>query len=375
VNSAPNRVFYKELEALRGLAALSVCLFHISEQGPHFRWENFERYGFGLGLYTLLTQALTNGGGAVLFFFVLSGFVMGTNMDPLTAIKPRALLQFWIKRGFRLLPATLFAVLFSAAIGAVFFDRVPSWSNLSSLLTLKTLGFNGPLWSLRVEIAGSVLYPALFLFGRLLSPQLQLIVLIFLFRKQLPGLPWVDTDLTTWLRAFYIGLLIQSIGKPVVQACSKGCRIGLLVAALAAYFMATPLTAAYIKWNVHGFNTIFLIQAVASFYVIAYCAFGPGLSFLRTQTSQFLGWVSFSVYLIHYPLVLVGNDIAARYVPTSFIAKHVVLLCTVVPLTLILATFITYLIERPMTDLGRRLAARVPQLPETRTEDLQKIVR
>ncbi len=89
--------FLPRIESMRGIAALTVVGFHVSNQlsaGPALGW--FDGFAF-----RILT-AFFNGFGAVVIFFVLSGFVLArsldANSDPTRFIR---------NRFFRLFPAAI----------------------------------------------------------------------------------------------------------------------------------------------------------------------------------------------------------------------------------------------------------------------------
>ena len=68
--------FLPRIELMRGIAALMVVGFHVSNPfsaGPAHGWFD----GFAFWILT----ALLNGFGAVVIFFVLSGFVLARSLD------------------------------------------------------------------------------------------------------------------------------------------------------------------------------------------------------------------------------------------------------------------------------------------------------
>src|SRR5260370_28199447 len=92
--------FLPRIESMRGIAALTVVGFHVSNPfsaGPAFGW--FDGFAF-----RILT-ALLNGFGAVVIFFVLSGFVLArsldANSDPPGSIISYAWPRRWRRQGLR----------------------------------------------------------------------------------------------------------------------------------------------------------------------------------------------------------------------------------------------------------------------------------
>src|SRR5437868_4460916 len=100
--SMTSRRFVPSLESARGLAALTVCLFHASEltfQGTVVLAKN------------TAVGALLNGHGAVVLFFVLSGFVLRSSLEKNVKSGTAALAaDFLIARFFRLFPVIVASV-------------------------------------------------------------------------------------------------------------------------------------------------------------------------------------------------------------------------------------------------------------------------
>lgn len=151
----PNKRFELEVEGLRGLAALMVLYTHLMAPNhdvdpafvPSVRWYEFEM-----------------GQGAVLLFFVLSGYVIGlTNQAPYSA---GAGGRYLLRRFVRLVPLCWLAILCSVAV----LPRDSAGTILGNLLFLQNdlpygslhlplLSANTNLWSLNYE----ALYYLLFL--------------------------------------------------------------------------------------------------------------------------------------------------------------------------------------------------------------------
>ncbi|RRA50314.1 acyltransferase [Acidipila sp. EB88] len=144
------------LDTLRALAIVSVMIFHLQASLPG-ALDPIGRVGWmGVDL-----------------FFVLSGFLIGTQLlQPLAAARPLLLLDFYVRRGFRVLPAS-FAVL-------LLYMCVPAWREQPNLPAVwKFLTFTQNLcmhfpherafshaWSLCVEEQFYLLLPPLVLLCR-----------------------------------------------------------------------------------------------------------------------------------------------------------------------------------------------------------------
>ncbi|MGA7805251.1 acyltransferase family protein, partial [Bradyrhizobium sp.] len=141
-----HRKFYPELEALRGVAALIVVIFHaVGGRSPTPALLNNPSVD---GVANLILTSLFPGTGAVALFFVLSGFVLGANVQPSGALSPKFYVAFAIRRLFRLMPS----LWLSLALAMALFGNM-SLFHLSALwVSDAAMAINGPLWSLRIEL-------------------------------------------------------------------------------------------------------------------------------------------------------------------------------------------------------------------------------
>jgi len=93
--------FLPRIESLRGIAALTVVGRHVSDQLSGA----LPAYGWLDGFAGQVIAAFSNGTGAVVTFFVLSGFVLARSLD--SSPDP---VRFFRNRLFRLFPAALAVV-------------------------------------------------------------------------------------------------------------------------------------------------------------------------------------------------------------------------------------------------------------------------
>ena len=89
-----NRQFYPRLEVLRGVAALMVALFHVG-QTPYIDVTSASRKLIDPALKSVeftwpaqIARIVGNGPGAVLLFFILSGFVLTLLIQRLRRLYP-----------------------------------------------------------------------------------------------------------------------------------------------------------------------------------------------------------------------------------------------------------------------------------------------
>ena len=173
VSSATSPIRYRQLDALRGIAAIVVVIGHMA---------TFVNVYGNTGLFRTPLSPYITGQAAVILFFVLSGFVLAV---PFLTGSNQSYFPYVARRMCRLyLPAAV-AVLTSIALLSLLHMLVavfpsggePStWNEPLSFRLLMSdllmIGFpfggvrlNPPTWSLIVEIRASLLFPFLMLLG------------------------------------------------------------------------------------------------------------------------------------------------------------------------------------------------------------------
>lgn len=272
-----------EIDALRGIAALSVVLFHYTTQFKKMYspggWTDFE---------------FTHGHLGVNLFFIISGFVIFMTLE-----RTKVPLDFVVSRFSRLYPAYWFSVACTFAI--------THWLGLPGKLVdvgtalanglmfhgfFKVAHVDGVYWTLEVELLFYAGMLFLFSMGRLRHVfQVALLLLVlrwvyFFFEKQygvdlpfiilrvfiLRNLPW-----------FIMGLAIYTHTQAGLQDLR---RMATVAAALAVGTIAV----------VEG---LLMAGVAATLCTVVLLAARGKLSFLRLPWVAWLGSISYPLYLLH----------------------------------------------------------------------------
>src|SRR5580693_2297715 len=159
-----NKGFFPGLESLRGVAALSVAIFHavtlIGIGGQRVHETTIWNVSGLLEAELRLLTVLFNGTAAVSLFFVLSGFVLMLSLrrgDAGLALKAG---DFVAARLARIYPALLInlivmCIVLSAGVATGVLPStwpVPSWGDFVTNALLLAPNVNGASWTLKVEI-------------------------------------------------------------------------------------------------------------------------------------------------------------------------------------------------------------------------------
>jgi peptidoglycan/LPS O-acetylase OafA/YrhL len=360
-----------ELDALRGVAAVMVLIEHAQLMVPPVPTPDIPGAGFlrwVLFEHTPL-RILDVGRPAVLFFFVLSGYVL---TRALLASGSPGLSAFAVQRTVRLMLPVAASVLLSVALYAVFFDpealpalrdrTLNTWlepptvgqviGNALLLSTAEELRLNIPLWSLVQEWRLTVLLPFVLLFrGR----ALQLLVLCFalMIAGQMLGAREDEIQLGHDLRGSVASTLYFAlgIGSGVVLALAgplpaPGPRQRALLLVLTAILFSMKSDLA-----TYAGSAILIVVAQQ-----------PGMfrRVLRWPVTVWLGRISFSLYLVHVP-ILVATAYALHAVMEPVAAATVGGL-----LSLPAAALMRAAVEEPSRRLARQAERRLARQPPRR---------
>jgi peptidoglycan/LPS O-acetylase OafA/YrhL len=286
---------YQTLDGLRGLAALAVAIFHVRP---------------------LVSPYFPGGYLAVDLFFCLSGFVLAHAYDRKLA-SSMSFGEFARVRLIRLWPMYVVGAALGAVLGLVLAAKPAAAPppHLAatiglSVLFLPTWGprlypFDGPAWSLLLELGVNAAYALLFL--RLTTRRLLVLVGLAgvgIFIQALrhgstaAGATWGSLPLgicrSTY--GFFLGVLICRFRRRMPAVPIPG--IVLAVVLLAAMEFAPPKA-------VHGLYDADFVLVVAPLIVLI------GSQARPWRGAATLGQISYPLYAIHWPLlVLVG--MAAR---------------------------------------------------------------
>jgi peptidoglycan/LPS O-acetylase OafA/YrhL len=355
------------LDGLRGLCAIGVVIFHhkhFAFTRPHVFDES------GLPFKPLLDPLYTHGLLLVEVFFILSGFIFyrlyAARLKP-KATSPLSSRAFWVARIARLYPLYLITLVSAAAIlsltsGIIGQRFVYEEDGLlvfaQSLLMIQQWqpsavhSFNGPNWSLSVEI---LLYGLFFMSARLgLSSPLALLGLIIaaLLIQLVLGRPWFD--LMRGPPAFFLGGLIASLSlsthfmKALIQnqgSLMLGLGLGLLICLIALYWpslinrsMLAPIAKE--PGFIYGLIPLIILLSLIE----------GGLIQRALIPFQKLGDLSYSLYLWHFPWQCVLYVAITQIWPEN---SHMILmsplfLAFVIGLNLIWASLSLERLEKPM---------------------------
>ena len=323
---------YLELDALRGLAAISVVFFHYT------RPQNVSHiFSFGVT--------------AVDLFFMISGFVIFMSINKISSGK-----KFVINRISRLYPTYWFCVIFAFAVMTFLkISKFPinhikiysSWDFVANL-TMFQLYFNvpnldGPYWTLIVEMLFYILILILFQLNLLKHITLIgcLINVLIIVNYYLVSNNYINNytayfPLLNHFPLFLAGIVFYKMA--VTEIKKQGYLILLFC------FITQILIYQFLESD-----PFFISQSEYCFILFIYFSLfvlfiTNNLKFLVNKVTIFLGEISYALYLIHsYAFRGIIGFLQSHYHIPFWIAT----LFIVLPIVIVFAYLITKFVERP----------------------------
>ncbi|HZR20902.1 MAG TPA: acyltransferase [Verrucomicrobiae bacterium] len=395
--SGVNRIGF--LEGLRGHLAVWVMLAHV---GYFVGLSRFEMESMHPGkIAFFLSYFDLSGYDAVKLFMILSGFVIFYLWD-----KGREQYgAYLIRRFLRLWPLFMVAVIAGFLVNNLYIDILQNnpWSHdfwirrqLDGALVVQAHPFPYVLVDaalLNGQVPGAILRDAAVAFSPIswcISTEWHFYLLVPLFywltRRPagvglLAGLVLTalacESKFTFWINPvhsflpmqihwFFTGLVCYLIYRSVLAdglTRGNGWKIGWLALFI---ILATTL---------HPREGLGLWLWLPVFYTLIMSALGrrSGLSRLVTavfdnRVSRYLGQISYSVYLLHWPLaILVARGLMSLSHPPSWGVSELILVVGVTALTLPVAHLTHRYVETPAMNWAKRLAGGFPKRGEGRS--------
>ncbi|MYW23701.1 acyltransferase family protein [Bacillus thuringiensis] len=347
----------KELDSIRGLAALTVVFGHFCLMLPSF--PNSIKFS--------PLRFLWAGGEAVIVFYVLSGFVLSMALyhskTNYWGYLIKRFVRIYIPYYFWIIVTFVLFILFSSyevvGLRDWFYDRwqgpITKLDILNHFVLLNnffTENYNPVIWSLAQEMRISIVFPLLFLlFYKLnwkktilfaLSFSLISVVLNMLHIGKAEGFYNGYADTLHFTSMFMVGMLLFKYQEKLIYSYrnmkkfKKGFLITLgvilyLYSILIYGFSRNDTTFLIKDWGVVMGVSIFIIMAMSNLKVKA---------FLNKSVFVYLGEISYSIYLCHFPIMMVLFKLLYTKIPIFF------LLTLCIAMTLLFSIVSYHLIEK-----------------------------
>ena len=330
---------YPALESLRGVAALIVVVHHHLLVFPSLYPYNADATGLPYWLLLTPIHLIWAGGEAVIFFFLLSGFVLTL---PTWRGQPLDMQDFMVRRVWRIWVPLISTVCLawgaasilgaSPIIGAsIWFNQI--WvsagpdSFIQHLLMLGNMdsvnsAFIPVVWSLKWEMWGSLLLPVVIILARqrtMITVVIGVMMLVLYWQYWHASSTEVAVGLLRYLPMFVAGAWLARHHEAVTSKISK-LPTAIKLASLLLALLMIPVQ--WYGWHGYpsGFRVLFndVITIVAAMMLISLAL---GWEVFRTTLEHsalmWLGKISFSLYLFHSLVLAIVVRLGSMHLPLS----------------------------------------------------------
>ncbi|KTC84670.1 MULTISPECIES: acyltransferase family protein [Legionella] len=347
--------FSPEIESLRGVASFAVVMGHlylllflpVLYPGRPVIPSHHDLIG-------VLIAGLFDPQPAVLLFFTISGLVLGRQLKKEPIGDLFSFLAYLCRRAFRLIPL-MWATTFLAFYLLNLMGKL-EYSLLFNTLFLNDINLNVPLWSLKVELYCSIVFPAIFLlfeFGGKIVNFALFVLLTYL------SFYWQDPIYVQFLVFFHAGLIIDKFSVKVTKFMPQSYILLLLGLATMTLLLAPQFSFGLRDWNYGHWQTWVFPEILAcSFILLVITSQRHSYfnAFLRLAPIRYLGKISFSIYLIHFPLFLYMKT---EYTFTGTYPNMLGFIIRYLALVIFLSSLTYRWIEIPSNNLGKKLSSAI----------------
>lgn len=321
------------IDLLRGFAALAVLCYHL-ELGQMFASTLKIPY---FKIIDIVGSSL-----AVPLFFLISGFCIHLsqiNQNIKTESNHLDLRQYFVRRFWRIYPPYIIILFFSMAIFAIVKQPISIIDFLIHLFVLQgvTIQFfnsiNLVLWTITIEILFYALYPIWYYirfktnlnkaFGIaiLVSVLSWIVGSIFKINYQLPGRWFVLNIWAGWVFGAWLAEKSTLENKLLVN--KKWWWIAGFITLVLLYFLRQ-----FFKLNNDFYNT-YLVSIIDTLNVVMWAWPVAALIYIENNTAVFnqrylkipinffqkIGIASYSLYIIHMPIITLFNNLTTKRSP------------------------------------------------------------
>ena len=355
----------KELDGLRGVAALTVVFWHFFCLFPKSQWTLVWKAS---PLYVLVA-----GGEAVLLFFVLSGFALSAMY---VETRNSGYKSFALRRIIRIYGPYLGALVFAVAADrmlshghrshfSLWFNRtwtVPFcwadvWTHVGFIGIYNYAVFNTAFWSLVHEMRLSLVFPIMYVAvsGRRLSVQIGFACLLVIAGTVCEATIAKQSDVgltVLYSSLFVLGLCIFERKSALAEWYGKLTPRGrfAVVTVSLVLFYCGRLLSHVLPASISPLTCLPLGLGAAGLTMLAFSSYRLS-NILRSRPISWLGRMSYSLYLVHGTILFALVNLLGLQRP------RLSLFLLYLPLTLLTAFAFHVYVEKPLIARSRHATA------------------
>lgn len=357
---------YIIVDIVRGLSAALILLWHYQ----HFYYISpnhnlIENDPSVQPFFNVLRPAYLHGSGAVQMFWVISGFVFCHVYGNRPRVQP---FEFFTNRMARLYPLHFLTLLLVAALQLLsrsivghneIYNNNDLYHFVLQLFFASNWGandgfsFNGPIWSVSVEVLIYAVFLAVLMVYRANIASASLITLVAAALWTRPLIGWLSIDVPLCAMFFFAGVVVYRINM-TLSSRSETANLGLSVAGI--------LVTIVVRLIAHKGGTP--IELLLFSTIVWLAAAAEHLKFDRfVSRVHWVGDITYSSYLLHIPLQISILIVLDSVIGTRDVASSRVFFLAFMASVLLLAMLSYKYIEQPAQKLLRLKAQHWLLLP------------
>ena len=353
------------LTALRGIASIWV--------GLHHAFTSLQLKS--LHTLNVVSVIAYKGWLGVDLFFILSGFILAYSYQQrMKSFSCQTTYDFLMARVARVLPAHFFVMLilgvgvFMAIFSGLYHDRsgvytfyhyVQQFFLIHGTGLVLPKGWNSPSWSIGAEMIAYFFFPVIILIFHRSWSLLKSIAILFFMIISLVIVSWLlykgekfmfDFELTPVrvISEFTVGILLFQIMSSVGSK-KKGLFLPLILTGTGGVLLHPFILS-------HSFfDFVYLLYFIL---IILGCAFSARV--IRLRFLSFLGDISYGFYLVHSLVIILLNQLIARF---NFVSEYLVLILVLYFVVSLFCAWILYEgVEKPSHRLVLRWSVQMKEI-------------
>jgi len=318
------------IQSFRAIAIIPVFLLHY--------YSSLISFSSSDNPNIFLSDLLNVGGWGVRLFFVISGFIIFHQLSSLITSVKSPFTVFFKRRIMRLLPEFYLSVFLIYFILSFinFSDDINLYNlflslfGLSSLLSGTFSPINPVIWSLEVEFQFYLIAPLIFIFSILNSRFLFLVLLLFLYILSINFdggsfvFLYLDYSIFEFLHFFILGIFLYIFYRSdlySIYQLSYSSHLFLFLSSFSLLYYSLLI------------SSILLESLSYAMMFLIFIVFKSGL--LSSSFFQFIGQISYSIYLWHYAIIYSCFLISYKL---NYI-NNAIIFCASILLTLLVSYF------------------------------------
>lgn len=336
--------FSAEMESLRGIAALFVLTGHFylfTMLSVYLRPSS--------KIMATLIAGIFDPQPAVLLFFTISGFALGRQLRKEPVNNLVTYLAYLCRRIFRLLPLVWASIIFAYVLANLKGASI-SFLSLMQNLILQDISLNAPLWSLQVELYCSIFFPLLFwIFAKSSMTANAILFSAFCVLSYF----WQAPIFIQYFVFFHAGLLMDYINANGKKNIAFVNPFSLMFFYL-VFILSPEFSMGSRNWSYGCWQSWVLPEILACSFIVFFVIHNSWLNhFLSLSFMRYLGKISFSIYLFHFPLLFFMMEKIRNSTPLQFLGFTIAYFAAIVSISSLSYRWI----ELPANKLGKILSS------------------